>query len=328
MKEKFKELADILYSSIIKGIRFKEHTDLIIAGYNTSGKTTILYLVLQRALKEYPDAFYYIDPKNRTIVDQLINTQQYNDYEVKEILEERLKKGNYTNKDVFVPAFSGGTVTYSELCKNFEEYQKLFEKILNLNFEYITTQKETNPLQVIGQSVFKINGEYDIFSLANSEAAKARIIMEVNFACKKGCKVVIIDEFDDHLDNDNMIKFFELLRENFSEIRFVIAIHNYEPLVNMNNADALVFDGQGDPRFVNCDDITQLGEVDRLRSKFMGKERKEEKKLADCLSFLIKNSVLSREQEDYINSLDRNKLLNRERIIYDYIIEKREKNED
>ena len=101
MKEKFKELADILYSSIIKGIRFKEHTDLIIAGYNTSGKTTILYLVLQRALKEYPDAFYYIDPKNRTIVDQLINTQQYNDYEVKEILEERLKKGNYTNKDVF-----------------------------------------------------------------------------------------------------------------------------------------------------------------------------------------------------------------------------------
>ena len=33
---------------------------------------------------------------------------------------------------------------------------------MNLNFEYITTKKETNPLQVIGQSVFKINGEYDI----------------------------------------------------------------------------------------------------------------------------------------------------------------------
>lgn len=99
-------------------------------------------------------------------------------------------------------------------------------------------------------------------------------------------------------------------------------------MVNIKNADALVFDGQGDPRFVNCDDITQLGEVDRLRSKFMGKERKEEKKLADCLSSLIKNSVLSREQENYIDLLNRNKLLNRERIIYDYIIEKREKNED
>ena len=60
----------------------------------------------------------------------------------------------------------------------------------------------------------------------------------------------------------------------------------------------------------------------------MGKERKEEKKLADCLSSLIKNSVLSREQENYIDLLNRNKLLNRERIIYDYIIEKREKNED
>lgn len=324
----FKELANLIYTNIIKDVRYKEHDNLVIAGCNASGKTTIIKSILKRALKEYPDDFYYIDPKNRSLVDQLINTQQYSNYEVHEILTERLERGNYTNKDAFVPGFSGGTVTYSELYCHYKDYLNLFEEILGLRFEFIPpTGAGANPIAVGGKSAFKINEEYDIFSLANSEAAKARIIMEVKFACQKNCKVVIIDEFDDHLDTENMTQFYELLSHKFPDIKYVLAIHNYEPLVNMAGVDALVFDGDNDWRLVDCDNITKLGEVDRLRSKFLGTEKQFEKRLADCVSSWLKNSSLSSDQISFLTSLKREELLNRERILYDYLMEKRVQNE-
>lgn len=325
----YKELADLIYLNIINDVRYKAHNNLVIAGCNASGKTTILRAVLERALKDNPDEFYYIDPKNRTLADQLITTQQYDDYEVHEILEERLKRGNYTNKDAFVPGFSGGSVTYSELYRNHEDYFELFEEMLNLHFSFLPqTENGSDPIAVGGKPAFKINDEYDLFSLANSEAAKARIIMEVKYACKRKCKVVVIDEFDDHLDSENMITFFSIISKKFPTVRYVLAIHNYEPLVNMEGVDALVFDGGNNWRLVDCDNITKLGEIDRLRSKFLGTEKRYERQLADCVSSWIKNGSLSSGQRDLLSSLNRNELLNRERVLYDYLYEKGANNEN
>ena len=80
-----------------------------------------------------------------------------------------------------------------------------------------------------------INNSYEIASISSSEQAKMRIVMEVMIAKEKDCKVVIIDEFDSHFDSEGMVSFLAQLVEKFNEIRFIVIIHNYEVLVNIND---------------------------------------------------------------------------------------------
>ena len=135
------ECVDKLYNDVESGRNFYKHQNLIITGSNAIGKTGLIKDVLKRSLKEHSNYFYYIDPKNRIMIDKDNTTpvKKLSDLMTEEILEHRLKDGIFTVLDEFVQQDSGGTVALDELLENIEKYNSMYQNFFGITVQKIST---------------------------------------------------------------------------------------------------------------------------------------------------------------------------------------------
>lgn len=320
------EITNGIYNAIAERKKFFEHDSLLIVGNNSVGKTQLVKGLLTKAVKDKRNDFYYIDPQNRNVIESTDNLAlvRYKDFAIEDILKSRMKKAFFTKKDIFDEHYSGGVVTFYELLSDLDKYNMLFRQFMDIHL----SKKDSVDSMIGGSTTIRINDSYNIEGLSNSESAKMRILMETDYANEMDCRAIIIDEFDSHFDSDNMIKFIGQLQEKYKEIRFVFVIHNAETLVNIQGMDVVLFNNSygtdmrnGTVLILDSDNITQLGEIHRIRSKYIGDVRESEWVLNQCVSDIVKKKAIRKENLDKFRNLNYQMLSMKEKIVYGYIEE-------
>lgn len=327
---KVEEIVEDIYKNTENNIPLWGHNSIVIIGDNSTGKTTLIKALLDRIIEGKNNKFYFIDSGNRLVVDRVNNSSDIDfssdKLNVLSILEARRSDSYFSKEDYFTDQYKGGVVIFSELRKNVDKYNKLVSDFMPLEFSAgsLVGQKSLlGGVDTIHVQNKKYANESDITEISHSEAAMLRILMEVNFAFEKNCKLVIIDEFDSFFDPDNMISFLQKLRDHYPSLRFVVVIHDYSALVRIKGMTALIYNNaRTAPAFIqtlNCDDITEYGQVHKVRAKYIGRPSEREELLSQCVEDILSGGTLSKEREDIFRSIIRQDLNAREKIIYDYI---------
>lgn len=313
-----------LYDDIINEVNFYKHQNLIITGSNAIGKTQLIKDILKKSLKEFPKTFFYIDPKNRIMIDKDNTTpvKKLSEMSTEEILEHRLKDGIFTVLDEFVQQNSGGTVAFDELLDNVEKYDSMYHKFFDISVEKIITTDN-----ILSRQMVIVNGKTNLNTISNSEAAKMRILMEVDFAVNRGIKAIIIDEFDAYFSEESLLDFMNKLIQNYQGIRFIFVIHNLSVIVRVEDMDiALISDIHGtDIRknlvyFFDVDNIEQIGQIDKIRNAMINIEHRDEKWWEECVTAIVDGKRLDSNIVEKVKKTDRASLKAKEKILYDYII--------
>lgn len=235
-----RELAQLLYDRTLTDTEFLSHRNMVVVGNNSTGKSTLLKVLLDKIIENNNEEFYYLDSQNRIVIERLEEnlSVRYSDFDVRTIINARRDVNYFAKADVFTKDYSGGAVTFSELMADIHTYNILIKKFMPVTLNKGSMLKQKSFIG--GSETIYVNDKIDIGSISSSEASKIRLIMEINYAASRGCKVVIIDEFDDHFDSDNMVSFIKKLIDNFDKLRFVFVIHNFEVLVRLNSMDAVI----------------------------------------------------------------------------------------
>lgn len=322
---------DIIYSAIKTERNFEKHNNLIITGNNSTGKTKLIKEIMKKSINSTPDLIYYIGAKNRNIseVPGAGLHMTLADQDPKAVIKVRLDDGS-VGSDLFTETDRGGTVAFFELFDNIEKYNELYTMFFGIS---ITKSKVAD--KRIGASFsIKINEKCDITKVSESEAAKMRILMEVNYAYECGFQAVIIDEFDSYFEMYNLINFLNMLLEKY-KLRFIFIIHSLETLVRLESIDvALIDEGIGGTvdenrvTFLDADDVTQIGQVQRLRSALISTKNVEENNLEAGVSSIVKTGKLNHKFLENFKKIERSKLKAKDKILYDYILEYMKKYEN
>lgn len=318
------DLTELLYEKTISGMPYFTHYNLVVVGDNSAGKSTLLKSLLDTIQKNNREDFYYIDSQNRVVIDRKHEnlSRRYSDYNIKDIIKTRKDKDNFSKADYFDENTTGGVATFSELWADIDGYSQFISEFMTWT---LNKGSKLKPGSIVnGSDTILINNEIDIEAISSSEAAKIRLLMEMKYAKDSNCKVVIIDEFDDHFDTENMVLFIEKVVDYFENMRFIFVIHNFETLVRLKNMDAIIYNNDRtapvDIIPIDCDDITELGQVYKVRNRYIGQKNDMEIFLDGCIAGIIKSEILEKEQMDRIKITDRQQLNTKEKILFDYII--------
>lgn len=200
-----------------------KHYNCIIVGDNMAGKSYLIKDIVEMN----PSNCYYLDSVNRTIpIDNPAYLFEINKIMIEDINRNRIKKTNFNKKDVFTPEVNN-SIILNELIENIGDYE---ENIHNFFDEYITIKEGKGDFHNIIYKYKIGNNIYD--EISSGYQAIIRIIVEITFAQKQGCRLVIIDEIDAHLDNTNCNKLIEFLKKNFSSIYFLLSTHSPDIILN------------------------------------------------------------------------------------------------
>ena len=323
--------AEKLYQDVTNERNIYRHQSLIITGSNAIGKTQLIKDVLKKSLSESPTTFYYIDPKNRIMKSRNNNApaKKLSEMSTIEILEHRLLDGVFTVSDEFTQQNLGGAVAYDELLNNTEKYNKMYQRFFGISVEKDTIANEILPLQIV-----LVNGKTNLENISSSEAAKMRILMEIDYAVNCGVKAIIIDEFDAYFSEESILNFVEKLSENYSHIRFIYVIHSLSVLVSIEDIDiALISDLDREKvkenlvNFYDANNIEKIGQIEKIRNMMANIQHEDEKWWEECVALIVDEKQLNKDQMQKIKTTDRSKLKAKEKILYDFIVRNLKKNE-
>lgn len=319
------ELSELIYRNTIEDVDYLTHRSMIVVGNNSTGKSTLIKELLSKVLGEKREEFYYIDSQNRVVTNSARTelSVRYSKFSVLTILDTRFSADYFAKEDVFDSTYSGGVVTFSELMADLDAYNVLLNNFMQCDLKKGSLMRDDSLIE--GNETLFYKDSIEIGSISSSEAAKIRLVMEINYAKTEGCKVVIIDEFDDHFDTENMVSFMNKLKEFYSELRFVFVIHNFEAIVRLNGFDAIIYNNEVtapvDILLLDCDDISELGQVYKIRSRYIGEKRESEVFLSECVSDIVKLGKVSEKNMEKFVHTERETLNSKERVLFDYIVE-------
>lgn len=314
-----------IYSSVIEERNSFFHKNLIIVGDNAVGKTTLLKTLLDSAQNGETNSFYFIDSLNRVVYGSSVKNQQsafvFSDFAPAEILLARKEASVFSKEDIFPNSNQGSMVAYSELVANREYYEVVFNKFFDCKIE-IGNKVRTDSI-ISGTDTLLVN-DVPIDQLSSSQAARMRLIMEIEYASKSGCKMVIIDEFDDHFDADSLVKLINQFCTNYPSLRFLFTTHSFDIMVQLSDMDGIIYNNPEtapvDISVVDCDDISEIGQIKKIRAKYIAKKDEKERFLSDCIASCLKNGSLSEEQYLCLIEMNRNQLTMKNKILFDYVV--------
>ena len=310
-------------NDLINNKLYFNHFDLLIVGENTSGKSKIIKEVVKK-LKENSVLVYFIDSCNRNIItkrSELFDT--FEKLDIKLVVEERLKDQNFNKIDIF-DGDSGTEIALNEILQNFELYKELFKEILNIKLE--KKKEEIEGLDdLIDEEEIYVDGE-NLNIASDSQHAMMSILMEVNFAYQRGCKIIFIDEFDINLDYKNSSNFINKLKEKYHDARFVIAAHSIYTVLNIESFDVLKilkkYNIVDENICINFDS-RDLDNVEIIDRKIFGSSEQDNEidvllseTLKSILTGIEINSHVKKRIEDLTN------LSIRQKVVYEYIKER------
>ena len=329
------EVVDVVYDNITSQSNktFWGHNSIVVVGDNSSGKTRLIKNLLDLVIKNKNNEFYYIDSCNRQVVDKINSALDIGfstkGLDVLSIVTTRRNDDYFSKEDYFNRKYTGGVVIFSELKNNLEKYNVIIKNFMPWSFSSGSIVKSGSLLNgvetILIEDSDKPNGKKNIENISHSEASQLRIIMEVNNAFENNCKLVIIDEFDSYFDPENIIIFLNKLQQVYPTLRFMVVIHDFSLLVRLNNITALIYNNDktapAEIFHLDCDDITEIGQVHKLRARYIGKPNKEERLLEECIASIVKSGQLTPKCESEFSIIERHTLNARGRILFDSIVE-------
>ena len=169
------------------------------------------------------------------------------------------------------------------------------------------------------------NDGIELNKLATSEAARMRLLFEIDNAVRKGAKTIIIDEFDTYLSEDTTSTFLTALSDKYNETSLVLSIHTLTAMLPLSGFDvAMICETNSNieenkVRLLDVDSINELGQIEKLKRLFERITRVNE--LEEIVSRLVDTGEIKDSDIQYIQVICRDDLTGREKILYDYVKE-------
>lgn len=259
------------------------YADSVIVGDNSSGKTLLLKLFIEKAINHN---VYFIDTVNRGFnAKKISKTGEKPEYK-KTILQTRIQEKYFNLVDSF-NCFGTFTERVEMIYQLYEkEIQSLFYEITDDRFEILYD----NPL-----------GEVDYGNgrgiLSSGYQAIVRVLAELLYyqdmeIRKKqiSSSWIVIDELDEFLSPRYSAVILEFLKEKFPWGKWIVTTHSCDLVANTQNANLIILE-EGNCEVIDINDYSSVAEVRIIFERLFGNYDKPVSQVEDILRRLLNNKM-------------------------------------
>ena len=304
-------------NDIVEKIYEKElpYEDSIIIGDNSSGKTMLLKLFIEKA-GSYENV-YFIDAVNRGFdVKKISKLKKKPEYKTT-ILETRLKETHFNLLDSF-NCYGTSTERIEMIYLIYEkEVQSLFYELTNDRFEIIYD----SPL-----------GEVDFGDgrglLSSGYQAIIRILLELLYYQDMEVEKkrlahawIVIDELDEFLSPRYSSNFLQFLKKKFPWGKWLITTHSCDLVAHTQNANLVVLEN-GSCEVIDINDYSSVSEVQIIFGRLFNSSANGESQMNIVLRRLLNNKMnhaWSQSDEECLEQIEGQELTASQKIIINEI---------
>lgn len=260
------------------------YIDSIVIGDNSSGKTMLLKLFIEKIKND--GAVYFIDAVNRGFDVKKISKTIKKPVYKKTILDTRLQDMNFNLADSFN--------CFGTLTERVEIIYQLYEKEVQDLFYELTSDR------------FKIHyddpiGEVDFGDgkglLSSGYQALIRILLELLYYQDMEIEShalqyawVIIDELDEYLSPRYSAAILKFLKKTFPWGRWIVTTHSCDLVASANDFNLIILDN-GCYEVIDINDYTSVSEVQIIFDRVFGNHKVSESETENILRRLLNNRI-------------------------------------
>jgi len=294
-----------------------KHADTIIIGDNSSGKSLLLRLLIEK--QEPMESVYFIDAVNRGFdVSEVTKGNLIPEYR-NTIIKTRIQEDYFNLKDSFN--------CYGTLTERIEQIYNLMEEKLQELFKKLTGEE----FQIVSGGVLgEVAFEKGKGLLSSGYQAIVRILLELLYYQEK-CVVekhkdqvtVIIDELDEFLSPGYAYKIFPFIKEHFPQMDLIVTTHSCDLIAGAWNANLIVLDEQGF-EVMDVDDYQSVSEVQIIFDRLFGTHENPVSEIEGLLRRLLNNKINSAwtgQDQMQLEKLQKEQLTASQQLIYRQIME-------
>lgn len=304
-------------SEVVGKIYEKElpYKDSVVIGDNSSGKTMLLKLFIERAGSS--ENVYFIDAVNRGFdvkkISKLIKKPEYK----KTILETRLRETHFNLQDSF-NCYGTSTERIEMIYLLYEkEVQDLFCEITNDSFKLVNE----DPL-----------GEVDFGNgrglLSSGYQAIIRVLLELLYyqdmeVGKRNLSNawIVIDELDEFLSPGYSAKILPFLKKRFPWGKWLITTHSCDLVAQAQDANLVVLENDG-CEVIDINDYSSVSEVQVIFGRLFHILANEEPQKNIVLRRLLNNKMnhaWGQRDEECLRQIEEQELTASQRMIINEI---------
>ncbi len=304
-KEIMKNIVDKMFE---EGLPY---TDSVVIGENSSGKTLLLKLFIEKAKNERE--VYFIDAVNRGFdVKKISKTNQKPEYK-KAILETRLEETHFNLVDSF-NCFGTLTERIEIIYQLYEkEVQDLFYELTNDRFHILLDN-------LVGEVDFgKERG-----LLSSGYQAIIRILLELLYyqdmvINKKSLQSawIIIDELDEYLSPRYSALILEFLKKKFSWGKWIVTTHSCDLVAYTHDSNLIILEN-GNCEVIDINDYPSVSEVQIIFERVFGNQDESESETENILRRLFNNKMnqaWGEKDEECLEQLEKQRLTASQQVI-------------
>ncbi len=287
------------------------YLDSIVIGDNSSGKTLLLKLFIEKIKND--KAVYFIDAVNRGFDVKKVSKINKKPAYKKTILETRLQEVNFNLIDSFN--------CFGTLTERVEIIYQLYEKVVQDLFYELTNDR------------FKIDyddpiGEVDFGNgrglLSSGYQAIIRILLELLYYQDMVIETnslqyawIVIDELDEYLSPRYSAEILQFLKKVFPWGRWIVTTHSCDLVAFSNDCNLIILDN-GSYEVVDCNDYTSISDVQIIFDRVFGNHGILESEIENILRRLLNNKIngaWGEKDEECLENIGNEKLTASQQII-------------
>lgn len=306
-----REIVDIIKTAKLP------HSDTVIIGDNSSGKSLLLNKIIESQEKE--KNLYFIDAVNRGFdVKKVYDTDVRPKYQ-NTIVETRISREYFNLKDSF-NCYGTLTERVEEIYYPYkDEVQGLFKELTGDSFDII-----------IGDALGEVQFEGAKGLLSSGYQAITRILLELIYykvQCLEQNKMdkgtVIIDEIDQFLSPGYAFKIMPFLKMHFSKFDFIVTTHSSDLISGTHDANLIVLDSDK-YEVLDINDYESVSEVQLVFGRVFGEHISKLNDIEVDLRRLFNNKInnaWSKSDQLQLENIKKEKLTASQLVIYKQIEE-------
>lgn len=287
------------------------YIDSVIIGDNSSGKTLLLKLFIEKVKADR--AIYFIDAVNRGFdVIKISKADSKPEYK-KTILETRLQEQNFNLVDTFN--------CFGTLTERVEIIYQLYEKEVQAMFYELTKER----FHIVYDAPL---GEVDFGNgkglLSSGYQAIIRILLELLYYQdmeieKKSLQSawIVIDEIDEYLSPRYSATILEFLKEKFSWGKWIVTTHSCDLVANTKDSNLIILD-KNNCEVIDINDYPSVSEVQIIFERVFGNPKVSESQIENVLRRLLNNKMnqaWGEKDEECLLQLEKRKLTASQQLI-------------
>lgn len=260
------------------------YRDNVVIGDNSSGKTLLLKLFIERARDD--ENVYFIDAVNRGFdVKKVSRTEKKPEYK-RTILDTRLQEAYFNLADSF-NCFGTFTERIEMIYPLYEqEVQRLFYELTDERFQILYGD---------------LSGEVDLGGykglLSSGYQALIRILLELlyyqDMAIEKRHMEyawIVIDELDEFLSPRYAAVILNFLKRNFPWARWIVTTHSCDLVAHTKDAALIVLENDV-CEVIDINDHPSVAEVQIIFERLFGTQARQEPQIENVLRRLLNNKM-------------------------------------